>query len=107
MKLSEKQQKFTEMVGRLIEYAYRHGYRLTFGCATCAKKGHHMANSLHYIRLAIDLNLFSLDENGDWVYRTNTGDYLELGEYWESIGGSWGGRFNDGNHFSLEHGGRR
>ena len=29
----------------------------------------------------------------------------ELGEYWESIGGSWGGRFNDGNHYSLEHNG--
>jgi len=30
-----------------------------------------------------------------------------LGLYWESIGGSWGGRFGDGNHFSLEHEGRR
>lgn len=28
-----------------------------------------------------------------------------LGEYWESIGGTWGGRFNDGNHYSLEHNG--
>ncbi|HAO1973206.1 TPA: M15 family peptidase, partial [Escherichia coli] len=29
------------------------------------------------------------------------------GEYWESIGGTWGGRFSraDGNHFSLEHNG--
>ncbi|HBJ0947911.1 TPA: M15 family metallopeptidase, partial [Escherichia coli] len=32
------------------------------------------------------------------------------GEYWESLGGSWGGRFKsrpDGNHFSLEHNGVR
>jgi len=30
-----------------------------------------------------------------------------LGEYWESIGGSWGGRFGDGNHYSLKYKGRR
>jgi hypothetical protein len=30
-----------------------------------------------------------------------------LGLKWESMGGSWGGRFNDGNHYSLEHEGRR
>lgn len=33
-----------------------------------------------------------------------------LGQYWESLGGSWGGRFKsrpDGNHFSLEHDGVR
>jgi len=28
-----------------------------------------------------------------------------LGEYWEGMGGSWGGRFSDGNHFSLTHNG--
>jgi hypothetical protein len=27
--------------------------------------------------------------------------------FWESIGGSWGGRFNDGNHYSLEHRGMK
>lgn len=32
---------------------------------------------------------------------------LLIGEYWESIGGAWGGRFNDGNHYSLGHGGRK
>ncbi|EJY8354924.1 M15 family metallopeptidase, partial [Cronobacter sakazakii] len=43
-------------------------------------------------------------------YATRTEDYLPLGEYWESLGGSWGGRFKtnpDGNHFSLEHNGVR
>ncbi|MGO3686517.1 MAG: M15 family metallopeptidase, partial [Proteus vulgaris] len=43
-------------------------------------------------------------------YLTATSDYKELGEYWESLGGSWGGRFKtrpDGNHFSLEHNGVR
>jgi len=55
-------------------------------------------NSLHSKRLAIDLMLFK-----DGVYLTNSEDYRPLGEFWESIGGTWGGRFHDGNHFSCEH----
>jgi len=55
-------------------------------------------NSLHEKRLAIDLMLFK-----DGVYLTRTEDYEPLGLFWESIGGTWGGRFNDGNHFSLTH----
>jgi hypothetical protein len=60
--------------------------------------------SLHRIRLAVDLNLFK-----DGKYLKDTDDHQELGEYWESIGGFWGGRFRnaDGNHYSLEHNGMR
>jgi hypothetical protein len=101
LKLREKQSKFVQMVSRLIEYAYSlPGVELTFGDAM-ATTGH-MKGSLHYIRLAIDLNLFV---NGE--YRTDTESYEPLGKFWESIGGSWGGRFGDGNHFGLEHEGRR
>jgi len=88
------------MVALLIQCAYEKGYELTFGDAW-AKTGH-MAKSLHYDRLAIDLNLFK-----DGKYLSTTEDHKPLGEFWESIGGSWGGRFNDGNHYSLEHEGRR
>ena len=88
------------MVADLIVFAYDSGYELTFGDAY-AKTGHRK-ESLHYIRLAIDLNLF---RNG--AYLTSTADHLPLGLYWESIGGSWGGRFNDGNHYSLAHEGKR
>ena len=100
MGLGDKQRKFTRMIGLLIEYAYGSGYELTFGDAY-AHDGH-MNNSLHYSRLAVDFNLFK-----DGEYLTKTSDHKLLGEYWESIGGSWGGRFNDGNHYSLEHSGRR
>ena len=100
MTLRQKQSKFVGMVARLIDFAHGHGYELTFGDAY-AKTGH-MKNSLHYKRLAIDLNLFQ-----EGVYLTQTDDHLPIGEYWESIGGSWGGRFNDGNHYSLEHNGRK
>lgn len=113
MTLSEKQQLFTKLTAQLILWADEKGYRLTFGeayrtpeqAALNAKKGSGISNSLHTQRLAVDLNLFI---NG--VYQTRTEAYAPLGEYWESIGGSWGGRFKsnpDGNHFSLEHNGVR
>lgn len=110
MTLGEKQRKFVRMVGLLIEWAYSHNYELTFGdayrspeaAALNAKKGLGIASSLHCQRLAIDLNLFIGGQ-----YQTATEAYLPLGEYWESLGGSWGGRFKDGNHFSLAHEGRK
>lgn len=71
-----------------------------------------MPNSLHYIGLAADLNLFK-----GGVYLTETKDHKPLGELWELWGGSWGGRFgesspgagdgNDGNHYSLPYKERR
>lgn len=59
--------------------------------------------SLHGDRLAIDLMLFI---NGE--YQKTTEAYRPLGEYWESLGGTWGGRFStpDGDHFSIAHEGR-
>ena len=47
-------------------------------------------------RLAIDLNLFR-----DGKYLTLTSDHAPLGAYWQRLGGTWGGDFNDGNHYSL------
>ncbi|MEE7142864.1 M15 family metallopeptidase [Escherichia coli O156:H5] len=113
MKLSEKQQLFTVMISRLILFAEQQGYGLTFGEAwrtpeqakLNASKGSGIINSLHCQRLAVDFNLFI---NGE--YQSTTEAYRPLGEYWESLGGTWGGRFRsrpDGNHFSLEHNGVR
>ncbi|MEI9788383.1 M15 family metallopeptidase [Moellerella wisconsensis] len=108
MTLSEKQSLFTVMIAQLINWADERGYRLTFGeayrtpeqAALNAKANKGIKNSLHTQRLAVDFNLFI---NGKWM--TSTSDHQPLGEYWESIGGTWGGRFNDGNHYSLEHNG--
>lgn len=113
MTLGQKQQLFTRMTGQLIAWADANGYALTYGEAyrtpeqakLNAKTGAGIANSLHTQRLAVDFNLFI---NGE--YQTKSEAYLPLGEYWESLGGSWGGRFKsnpDGNHFSLEHNGVR
>lgn len=104
MSLREKQSKFMHMLALLILHAEQLGYQLTMGrgyasaAANKADNGH--PNSNHLNRLAIDLNLF---KDGVWLPRTD--DHEPLGLYWESIGGTWGGRFNDGNHYSLEHNG--
>jgi hypothetical protein len=37
----------------------------------------------------------------------STEAHTPLGEQWEKMGGTWGGRFNDGNHYSLEHEGKK
>jgi hypothetical protein len=100
MTLRQKQSKFVVMVAQLIIFADSLGYELTFGDAY-AHDGH-MKHSLHYSRLAVDLNLFQ-----EGIFLTTTEAHQPLGEYWESLGGSWGGRFNDGNHYSLAHGGRK
>lgn len=111
MTLGEKQRKFTLMVSELIQWAYDQGYELTFGDAyrdhrlhgaIGEKKGYGHAKSTHKLRLAVDLNLF---KEGRFLQLTE--DHRPLGEKWESMGGSWGGRFQDGNHYSLEHDGMR
>lgn len=117
MTLLQKQQHFTRMIAQLIEYAYQNDYRLTFGDAyrdprlhgdVGEKKSYSSAGSLHKSRLAVDFNLFK-----DGKYLTASDDHKPLGEFWESIGGCWGGRFGenggtaDGNHYSLEHRGRK
>jgi hypothetical protein len=90
------QSKFVFMVSQLIQWAYAHGYEMTFGDAW-AKTGH-ATNSFHYRRLAVDLNLF---KDGAWLQDTES--HRPLGEYWVSIGGTWGGNFKrpDGNHYSY------
>jgi len=111
MSLGSEQRRFTLMVSQLIMYAYSIGYELTLGDAfrdsrvfgeVGEKKGYGRKSSNHKVRLAIDLNLF---KNG--VYLSSTEDHKPLGEYWEFLGGSWGGRFRDGNHYSLKYQGKR
>lgn len=110
--LQSKQARFALMVAGLIQHAVELGYQITLGeayrppetAALYAKQGRGISRSLHEDRLAIDINLFK-----DGKFLTTTEDHRPLGEWWEARGGSWGGRFKkpDGNHYSLEHGGRK
>lgn len=47
------------------------------------------------MRLAIDLNLF--DQDGRYLQDTQS--HEPFGRLWESLGGVWGGRWADGNHY--------
>jgi len=109
MTLFERQVQFTKMLPQLLSKAFSLGYDVTLGDAyrdprvfgvVGESKGYGLPSSGHKSRLAIDLNLF---KNG--TYLQTTEDHKMLGEFWESIGGSWGGRFNDANHYSLEFNG--
>jgi hypothetical protein len=66
------------------------------------KQGYGAGRSCHKLRLAIDINLF---RNGEYLGRSE--DHRQLGEWWEKQGGVWGGRWGDGNHYSLEHDGAK
>ena len=109
--LGQKQRRFAKLVARLIDRAHELGFEVTLGDAYRdprvhgewgAKKSYSAAKSVHKQRLAIDLNLF---KNG--VYLTNSSDHRPLGEWWEKQAPDcrWGGRWNDGNHYSFEYGG--
>lgn len=109
MTLGEKQRQLVVMLAELIEFAHKSGYELTLGDAyrdprlhgdMGVKKGYGHPKSAHKLRLAIDLNLFK-----DGKFLTTTEAHKPLGEYWESLGGTWGGRFQDGNHYSITHNG--
>ena len=109
MTLFETQVLFASKVPLLINKAFELGYQVTLGDAFRdprvhgafgTKGGYGHPSSNHKRRLAVDLNLFK-----DGVFLTTTQDHQKLGEFWESIGGTWGGRFNDANHYSMEFGG--
>ena len=110
MKLSEKQQHFTRMVGILIGYAHSMNIGLTFGEAWRTKEQQEIylksgksktVDSKHLERLAVDFNVFIKGE-----YRTDRASYEALGNHWKSLDSSnkWGGDWGwDANHF--EYGG--
>lgn len=95
MSLRETQSEFARRVPLLIQFAFAIGYEVTLGDAYRDPRcPYGSASSRHKQRLAIDLNLFK-----DGQYLTDTDDHQPLGEFWEGLGGIWGGRFNDGNHY--------
>jgi len=97
--LFEKQARFSQMLGQLLTHAGSLGYQITVGDAYA--RDNHSRWSLHYCRLAIDLNLFK-----DGVYLKDTESHKVLGVFWESMGGSWGGRWQDGNHYEMVYRGK-
>lgn len=115
MTLGDKQRLFCINIAKLIVWAYEQGYELRYDeayrtpeqAAWNAQLGKGIKNSLHTKHLAMDLPLYkdSSPAVDDDIYQTETEAYRPLGEKWESMhpDNRWGGRFGDGNHFSMEH----
>jgi len=108
-----KQSDFLLLAAKLIIWINRQGYQVTGGDLYRDPRSHGKygkrgpygrRHSTHKRRLAIDLNLFF-----DGVYLQTTEDHRRVGEYWESLDPRcrWGGWYQDGNHYSFEHNGRR
>lgn len=112
MTLREKQSLFVNLVVLLIVEGTKLGYEFTFGEALrsreeavrLAEEHKGIINSLHCQKLAIDLNLFK-----DGKYLSSTESHRPLGNIWKTLHPfcRWGGDFKDGNHYSLEHEGRK
>ena len=113
MKLGDKQKLFMKLLPRLLDYIHELGYEATLGDGYRDPRSHGKLGakgpygnkfSCHKIRLAIDINLFK-----DGVYLTKTEDHQPIGEWWEKQHPMccWGGRFDDGNHYSVTHEGMK
>jgi len=108
MKLSEKRILFSRLISELVLWASARGLDLAYDqvkrtqveAAANAKAGTGIKNSLHLIGLAADLNLYVRGE-----YQSTTAAHKVIGEQWKTMHplARWGGDFNDGNHYSLEH----
>ena len=111
MPLGQKQELFMRLLPRLIDKAHELGFEVRGGDLFRSPRvfgrvgesqGYGSATSCHKLKLAVDLNLF---KGGKFLQATS--DHRALGEWWEKQHAlcRWGGRFNDGNHYSLAHAG--
>ena len=107
--LYKLQVEFVRLQARLIDEAFALGYELTEGDAfrdprvfgpVGVSMGYGNKSSAHKQRLAKDYNLFK-----DGKFLDSTEDHRTLGEWWEKQHplARWGGRFEDGNHYSFEY----
>lgn len=113
MTLRQARCAYSLALAHLIIYANEHGYEVAIDEVTDRVTDKdpttdHRPGSLHEVGLAADLNLYL-----DGRYLSETAEHLPLGEEWERYGRkhnlplAWGGRFNDGNHYSMAWKGKK
>ena len=112
--LGQKQRLFMWCMKELLSYIYDQGYAATAGDFSRKDNHGHMTGSMHYDRLAADLNLFTFTVEGTWDYVESYDEapvmWDALGAHWKSLHPlcRWGGDFEsrDLNHFSITAWGR-
>ncbi len=99
MKLREARCTFSRLIVDLLHWATEQGYIYAFDEVMQHQGMGHMHGSLHYSGCAVDILLYDTYGN----YLTKTEAYTPLGEKWEGLDKDckWGGRFEDGGHFSF------
>ena len=114
MTLNQKQAEFTRTLGHFIVWCFRNDYevigaelyRTKEQAEIYVKQGKGILNSVHRLKLAIDL--FRVI-NG--VVSWDVEAYEPLGKQWKTMhpDARWGGDFKgrDCVHFSFEHQGRK
>lgn len=124
MNLGKKQELFMRLLPLLINKAHQLGFEIrggdlfrdsrihgVFGVGITqhvekilnligVNFGYGHKSSCHKLKLAVDLNL---TKDGKLI--TKTSGHKVLGDWWEKqhLDCRWGGRFNDGNHYSMTH----
>ena len=106
MTYREKRVLFTQYVHQLLKFFDE---ETPFECAIswskrCGNCPVGRDDSLHKLSLAVDVDLYL-----HGVYLKNTISHFIPGMYWEKLHPDceWGGQFNDGNHYSVAHDGRK
>jgi hypothetical protein len=117
LSLRQKQTLFSLLSARLIVWIQQQGWAVTLGEGYDDDHKGHMVGSLHYERLALDMNLFT---QGAWegdiylggAYVADGGHpaWAAIGTKWKSMHPlcRWGGDFKgkDSNHISIAHDGK-
>lgn len=108
--LGTRQKLHVVLTAKLIAYIASQGLEMTWGetyrapaqALNNARLGIGIANSLHGLRLAVDLQLFKA---GVYLNGDSTGAYTLAGTYWKTLDplACWGGDFamRDYDHFSI------
>ena len=103
MKLGEKQELFVLLLPSLLLFAVEIGKQKEFTVRP-GELWRPGDRRCHGMKIAIDLNFIDV-ETGKLIKETEA--HLKVGGFWESLHSlaRWGGRFGDGNHYSLTHNG--
>lgn len=110
------------MVACLIQFAYQAGYEFVFGEVRRTQEQQDIylktgktktKHSKHLVSLAVDFLVFKDGKYIDGKTKEELELLRPLGEFWEGLGGRWGGRFGvqpknydkeigwDSGHFEL------